>query len=247
MNTDKPRIALSIAGSDSGGGAGIQADQRVFQAHGWFCATAITAITAQNSAQVVRVHPVGPDLLSEQLQAILDDFHVGVVKIGMLSTAENAAVVAHFLPAFQAPVVFDPVLRASAGPTLSVSDGFERLFPLCTLITPNRREAEILSGGAPEAWAARQPCAVLITGGDEPGDSVVDRLFFSAEVRDFVGRRIPGPPVHGTGCTLASAIAAQLGRGTGLTAAVEAGIQFTRNAIANAVSLGAGARVLVGN
>jgi hydroxymethylpyrimidine/phosphomethylpyrimidine kinase len=237
--------ALTVAGSDSGGGAGIQADLKTFLDHGVFGMSVVTALTAQNSRGVTRVDPVPPDGVRAQLDAVLGDFPVGVIKIGMLGSAAHVEVVADVLERLspRPPIVLDPVMVASTGHRLLAPDAerviTRRLLPLATLCTPNTAEAEVLAGEVGvEAWAARAPCAVLITGGDSPTDHVTDLLVRGRETRRFVHDKVGDRPFHGTGCTLASAVAAGLARGATLDEAVAAGITYVQRLIALAVRIG---------
>jgi hydroxymethylpyrimidine/phosphomethylpyrimidine kinase len=230
--------ALTIAGSDSGGGAGIQADLKTFLDHGVFGMTAIAAITAQNSRGVRRVDPVPPEGLRAQLEAVFDDFPVGAVKIGMLGSAEHVRVVAAFLGglAERPPVVLDPVMVASTGHRLLDADAErilrDELLPLATVATPNLDEAAVLAGAngrdAAEAWAARAPTAILVTGGDVQGERIVDALIRGGSRRTWSHPRVGDRPFHGTGCTLASAVAARLARGEALDDAVDGAIGYVQ-------------------
>lgn len=241
--------ALTVAGSDSGGGAGIQADLKTFLDHRVFGMTALAAITAQNSRGVRRVDPVPPEGLRAQLEAVFDDFPVGAVKIGMLGSAEHVAVVARFLGglAQRPPIVLDPVMVASTGHRLLDADA-ERvlaaeLLPLATVVTPNLDEAAVLAGGPGRdralAWASAAPVPVLITGGDVAGDEIVDLLVDAGSpVRRWVHPRRGARPFHGTGCTLASAIAARLAHGRALPDAVDGAIGYVQALIRAAEELG---------
>ncbi len=241
------RTALTIAGSDSGGGAGIQADLKTFAMYGVFGMSAVTAITAQNTRGVFRVDPVPPDGVRAQLQAVFDDIRVDVVKIGMLATAEHARVVAAFLRDLGGalpPVVLDPVMVASTGHHLLTDDAVavirDELLPLCVLATPNIAEAHVLSGGEGDAWMARQLTSILVTGGDVPaGQLVVDRWWDQGRVRrEWVGTRFGTLSFHGTGCTLASAIAADLALGSPLEEAIDRAIGYVRRLIAASIDGG---------
>ncbi|MBX2797870.1 MAG: bifunctional hydroxymethylpyrimidine kinase/phosphomethylpyrimidine kinase [Myxococcales bacterium] len=235
-------VALSIAGSDSGGGAGIQADLKTFAEHRVFGMTAVTAITAQNSQGVRGVWPVPVDGLVDQLQAVFDDFEIAAVKIGMLGSAEHVAAVAQFLAdrPQRPPVVLDPVMVASTGHRLLTTDAervlAEQLLPLAQLATPNLDEASVLAGAegrqAAEAWAAEQSTAVLITGGDVVGSDIVDTLVQPDQPpRTWRHPRQGDRPFHGTGCTLSSAITAQLALGRPLPQAVDQGIAYVQQRI----------------
>jgi hydroxymethylpyrimidine/phosphomethylpyrimidine kinase len=251
----RPPRLLTIAGSDSGGGAGIQADLKTFAAHGAFGMSAITAITAQNTLAVTAVHPVPAEVVAAQLRAVIDDLGVDAVKVGMLGTAELTAVVAEELArlAGRVPIVVDPVMVSKSGAVLLAPDAVaalrERLLPLATLVTPNLPEAERLAwtaiateGDAAAAGRAiaAAGCAVLVKGGHGDGDEVVDLLLADGEVHRFTHPRQHTRATHGTGCTLSSAIAARLGRGDDLRTAVEGAIGYLQAAIAAAPDLGAG-------
>ena len=252
-----PRV-LTIAGSDSGGGAGIQADLKTFDAHRVYGMSVITALTAQNTREVTAVHEVPPEMVAAQIDAVFDDIGVDAVKIGMLASAPIITVVAHRLAAWRErglspPVVLDPVMVAKSGDSLLKDDAVEtlsaELLPLATLVTPNLPEAERLTGldGREErdryelarTLAARGP-AVLVKGGHGEGDELVDLLFDGHRFHRFTGRRVETSSTHGTGCTLSSAIAARLARGDELPAAVGGAIDYLRGAIAAAFPLGSG-------
>jgi len=251
-----PRL-LTIAGSDSGGGAGIQADLKTFAAHGAYGMSVLTAVTAQNTLGVRAVHPVPPEVVAAQIDAVFEDIGVDAVKIGMLANAEIVAAVAERL-AVHAPrhVVLDPVMVAKSGDPLLEAEAADalgsELVPLATLVTPNLPEAERLAGDALEdreslgrALAERWEVAVLLKGGhameNQAGSSELeDLLFAGGEVLRFSHRRIETSSTHGTGCTLSSAIAARLGRGEELAAAVGGAIDYLHGAIAAAYPLGGG-------
>jgi hydroxymethylpyrimidine/phosphomethylpyrimidine kinase len=253
-----PPVALSIAGSDSGGGAGIQADLRTFAAFGVHGCTAITAITAQNTAQVRRVAPTDPGLLLDQIEAVLDDLPVAAVKTGLLATAANVHVVAELAAAGRLPhLVVDPVIVSSTGTRLLDEDA-ERayvhdLFPHATAITPNCREAAALLRWDPIDTADQQHAAaealsrtgarlVLVKGGDAPGDAALDVYRCDGSEADLTESWVATTNNHGTGCSMSSAIAAQLARGTDLVTAVHEAKQFIHRALAGAADwqLGAG-------
>jgi len=249
--------ALTIAGSDSGGGAGIQADLKTFAAFGVYGCSVVTAITAQNTLQVTGVESVSPDMVRKQLEAVLSDIRPDVVKTGMMANADIIRAVASSLSAAQRiPLVLDPVMLAKSGDALLHPDAAatlrKLLFPLADLITPNIPEAEVLTGKtlcSDEDFqeAARQlhkmgARAVLLKGGHRPrlreGDSgfneVIDLFYDGREFHSIRGPWVNTPHTHGTGCTLASAIAAGLAQGlelhssilqarTYLTKALEAG------------------------
>jgi hydroxymethylpyrimidine/phosphomethylpyrimidine kinase len=255
LKYEYPRV-LSIAGSDSGGGAGIQADLKTFAALGCYGMTAITALTAQNTCGVRSIHGVPPQMLRDQIDAVIEDIGAHAVKIGMLHAPEIVRTVAEAIDRHALPnVVFDPVMVATSGAVLieqAATDALVReLFPRSALITPNLDEAGLLVGRPLRstddmARAARQlreqgARAVLVKGGHLPGDAVIDLLLTAdGEMHWMEGERIPSPNTHGTGCTLSSAIAAHLALGASLTEAVEGGRAFVRAALA------AGAEVRTG-
>ncbi|WP_368923086.1 bifunctional hydroxymethylpyrimidine kinase/phosphomethylpyrimidine kinase [Comamonas aquatica] len=253
-----PRYArvLSIAGSDSGGGAGIQADLKTFSALGCYGMTAITAITAQNTLGVRGIHGIPPEMLQAQIDAVVQDIGVDAVKIGMLHAPEIVQVVADAIRRYGiANVVLDPVMVATSGDKLihdeTVAVLVRELFPLASVITPNLDEAGWLIGrkiadvadmaSAAQALLDMGAQQVLLKGGHLPGDWVVDLLAGRDGARQELGsQRIPTHNGHGTGCTLSSAIAAYLARGLPLPAAVESARSYILGAIA------AGAEVYTG-
>jgi len=228
---------LTIAGSDSGGGAGIQADLKTFSALGVFGMSAITALTAQNTCEVRGIFPASPAFIVLQIDAVMADIGSDAVKIGMLHSPEVIEAVAERLAYWRCPnVVVDPVMISKSGDKLLLDDAVsalrERLIPLATLITPNLPEASVLLGRPVEKAedmekAARDladlgPANVLVKGGHLSGDQSFDLLFETATGRmtELPGKRIDTPNSHGTGCTLSSAIAAGLARGMALETAV---------------------------
>ena len=250
------RIALTIAGSDSGGGAGIQADLKTFQGFGVFGTSAITAITAQNTKGVSAWEAVSPDLVRAQIDSVADDLPPAAFKSGMLANAAVASAVAsaireHSLRNY----VLDPVMVATSGDVLLESDAIDvirrELIPQAFLVTPNLHEAAILVGQEIEDEDAMARAAeaivnemgaqaVLIKGGHmASGDRVVD-ILYDGNVRAFRGQRLDTRNTHGTGCTLSAAITAQLARGESLHAAVRRAIDYVHNAIASAPGLGSG-------
>ncbi len=239
---------LTIAGSDSGGGAGIQADLKTFAAMGCYGTSAITALTAQNTLGVTGIHPVPPTFAAAQITAVLGDIGTDAVKIGMLYSAELIRVVAEQLRVFGAAnIVLDPVMVAASGDKLLQDEAVaalrDCLMPLADVITPNIPEAEVLVGhklDSPELIrAAAQILAgfgsrsVLIKGGHFGGESSDDLLYLSQDRRfvAFPAVRIQSRNTHGTGCTLSSAIAAHLARGAGLEEAVRRAKEFIDQAI----------------
>ncbi len=237
----KPPRILSIAGSDSSGGAGIQADIKTITMLGGFAMTAITAITAQNSLGVTGVGALSPEMVGAQIDACVSDIGVDAVKIGMLGSAAIAHVVADRLEALGVPVVFDPVMISTSGSVLADAAtvaAFERLMKLAALTTPNVPELVALGGA--EAMAARG-VTYLAKGGDAPGDIVHDRLIRPGhETLAWSAPRIETPHTHGTGCTLSSAIATELGRCISLVPAIENSRAFVRAALQAAPGFGAG-------
>jgi hydroxymethylpyrimidine/phosphomethylpyrimidine kinase len=255
LNQRFPHV-LSIAGSDSGGGAGIQADLKTFAALGCFGMTAITALTAQNTCGVRAIHGVPPEMLRDQIDAVMEDIGVDAVKIGMLHAPDIVRTVAQALDRHQPPhVVFDPVMVATSGAVLIDADAIHvlvaELFPRVALITPNLDEAGLLVGQAlssaqdmlPTAQALlRQGArAVLLKGGHLPGNDVVDLLLAAdAEPVWMHGPRINSANTHGTGCTLSSAVAAYLALGRPLPEAVQQARGFVRHAMQAGASVKTG-------
>ena len=236
-----PRV-LVIAGSDSGGGAGIQADVKTVTMLGGHAATAITAITAQNTVAVTRVEPVSAGMVVAQIDAVLDDLGADAVKIGMIGSADTALAVARRLSAERLPIVLDPVMVASSGGVLAddrTVDSFGALMDLATVVTPNRPELEAL-GGVNAVLA--HGCALLTKGGHDGGDRLTDALWRSPDgpVARWTDPRIESRHTHGTGCTLASGIAVGLANGLPLIRAVERARLFVRLAIREAPGLGRG-------
>jgi len=250
-------IALTIAGSDSGGGAGVQADLKTFAALGVHGASAITALTAQNTLGVAAIHFAPPEIVAAQIDAVLGDFNVAAVKIGMLGNAGIVAAVAECLKA--APfTVYDPVMTASSGDALSGAGFIEaiklHLLPLVDCLTPNLAEAAALLNEEPardEAGMARQgaalralgPRTVLMKGGHLDGGEAVDLLVSASGVQRFAAPRAASRNLHGTGCTLSSAIAAGIVLGLALPEAVVRAKAFVGKAIeqARGLTFGAGA------
>jgi len=236
-----PRI-LIVAGSDSGGGAGIQADIKTVTMLGGHAMTAITAITAQNTLGVQAVHPIPAGMVLTQIDSVVSDIGVDGVKIGMIGSAETATALADRLEQMpDVPVVFDPVMISTSGAALAdpaTIAAFARLMRLATVTTPNLPELDALGGEAVARAGAR---GLLVKGGHAEGEEIVDRLLLpdGSEVR-WAGTRIDTPHSHGTGCTLASAIATGLGSGMGLAAAVARARLFVRLALREAPGLGGG-------
>ena len=258
MSRSAPMLGrvLVIAGSDSGGGAGIQADIKTITALGAYAATAITMLTAQDTRAVHAVHPVPLDFLRLQIELALEDPGADAVKTGALGDAATVALVCDVLEARARglPLVVDPVFSASSGRPLLDADGIamlkRRLLPLASVLTPNILEAEALCGmrigsaadmrDAARALLALGPLAVLLKGGHLPGETVVDLLVTADGVTAFEQPRLHTRHTHGTGCTLASAVAAGLARGMGLRDAVFRARAYVQAAIAAAPGFGAG-------
>ncbi len=247
---------LIVAGSDSGGGAGIQADLRTVMALGGYGMTAVTALTAQNTLGVQGVLPVPPDFIRAQMRSVLDDLGADVIKTGMLGDAAAIGAVCDVIEGMapRVPLVVDPVMIAKGGASLLAKEAIatltQRLLPLASLLTPNLPEAETLTGltiadesgmhRAAEALLRQGVPAILLKGGHLPGDELVDLLVTEAEAIAFRARRIATRHTHGTGCTLASAVATGLAQGMGLTASVSRARLCVRAAIARAPGLGGG-------
>ncbi len=247
---------LTIAGSDSGGGAGIQADLKTFAALGCYGMTAITALTAQNTVGVQAIHAVPPEFLRSQLQSVLDDIGVDAVKIGMLHTPEVVRTVAWAIAHYGLQrVVLDPVMVATSGDRLIADETVEvlvrELFPLATVVTPNLDEAALLIGrpiqgadaleDAGRSLLAMGARAALVKGGHLAGDEVVDLLVQPEQPSlRLASQRIASRNVHGTGCTLSSAIAAHLAQGLPLDAAVQRARDYILRAIAEGAAVQTG-------
>lgn len=232
---------LCIGGSDSGGGAGVQADIKTITMLGGFATTAITALTAQNTQGVDEIWLPPASHVVAQIDAVVRDIGVDAIKIGMIGSAESAQAVAEKLATIDAPIVFDPVMVATSGATLADADtmrAFARLIKLATLVTPNLPELAALGG---EAQLCGETNAVLIKGGHGDGDIIVDRLVGpDGEAARWSDARIDTIHTHGTGCTLASAIACGLGQGMTMVDAIARARAFVRAALINAPGLGAG-------
>ena len=247
---------LIIAGSDSGGGAGIQADIKAVTMLDAFAATAITALTAQNTEGVHGVLPIDPAFIRQQMEVVLDDIGADAIKTGMLHDAAVIDTVASVLAerAPSVPLVLDPVMVAKGGATLIQPEAIDalktRLLPLAAVLTPNLPEAQILSGRCIEDVAEMKEAArellalgcgaVLLKGGHLDGDTVHDVLATEAGFEEWTSRRIDTRHTHGTGCTLASAIAAGLAQGMVLSVAVQRARDYVQRAIASAPGFGRG-------
>jgi hydroxymethylpyrimidine/phosphomethylpyrimidine kinase len=246
---------LIVAGSDSGGGAGIQADIKAVTMLGGYAATAIAALTVQNTLGVTGVHPVPPPFVQAQMRAVLDDIGADAVKTGMLGDASMVEAVAAVMDAYPPiPLVVDPVMVAKGGARLldeaAVGAFKAKLLPRATLVTPNTPELEALTGrtvgseaeavDAGRTLVAAGALAVLVKGGHLPGDEVVDWLLTAETEQRFSSLRIATRHTHGTGCTLASAIACELAKGLPLVEAVAAGRDYVQSAIRAAPGFGQG-------
>ena len=240
MSSRPPRI-LVIAGSDSSGGAGIQADIKTVTMLGGYAMTAITAITAQNTRGVNAVEALSPDMVAAQIDACLEDIGADAVKIGMLGSPDIAEIVADRLEDLGKPIVFDPVMVATSGSVLADAatvEVFEWLMEIATLTTPNVPELEALGG---KAGMAERGVAYLAKGGDAEGPMVEDRLVRPGmEDTVWSDARIVTKHTHGTGCTLSSAIATNLGHGLDLEQAVADARLFVREALKSAPGFGFG-------
>ena len=248
------KTALTIAGSDSSGGAGIQADIKTMTANGVFAMSAITALTAQNTTGVTDIFETTPKFLGEQIDAIFTDIYPDAVKIGMVSSAELIGVIAEKLHAYGAKhIVVDPVMVATSGSKLLRDDAVqaltEKLLPMAEVLTPNIPEAEILSGmtitdaagmeAAAKCISEKYGCAVLCKGGHQINDAD-DLLWRCGSGKWFHGKRINNPNTHGTGCTLSSAIASNLAKGFDLDTAVERAKAYISGALGAMLDLGRG-------
>ena len=235
-----PRI-LIIAGSDSGGGAGIQADIKTVTMLGGHAMTAITALTAQNTLGVQRVMPVPADMVLAQIDSVVGDIGVDAVKIGMIGSAEVAHAVADRLEHLAVPIVFDPVMVATSGSVLAdppTIAAFERLMRLASVVTPNIPELEALGG---EAAVLAHGCHLLAKGGHGEDYWIVDRLLSpNGEIHRLEAKRFDTDDTHGTGCTLATALATGLGAGLPIKDAFNQAVRFVRIAILSAPGLGQG-------
>jgi hydroxymethylpyrimidine/phosphomethylpyrimidine kinase len=245
-----PRI-LIIAGSDSGGGAGIQADIKTVTMLGGHAMTAITALTAQNTVGVQGVMPVPAGFVIDQIDSVVSDIGIDAVKIGMIGAPETANAVADRLESLAAPIVFDPVMVATSGAVLAERDtiaGFERLMDICTIVTPNLPELEALADTpvvddearlmAAATLHERHGCAVLAKGGHAEGEDVVDLLLLAGRTIHYRSTRLDTRHTHGTGCSLASGVATGLGAGLEMERAVDRALKYVHAALIAAPGLG---------
>ena len=250
----KMKTALSIAGSDCSGGAGIQADLKTMTMHGVYAMSVVTALTAQNTTGVRGIQESTPEFLADQIDAVFQDIRPNAVKIGMVPNAALIRVVADRLKFYGAQnVVADPVMVATSGSALMENDAVQtlvaELLPLCTLVTPNIPEAQVLSGMSIETRddmirAAKKigdacGCAVLLKGGHSVNDAN-DLLYTEGRLTWFEGKRIDNPNTHGTGCTLSSAIAANLANGYQLEESVQRAKDYISGALSAMLNLGQG-------
>lgn len=255
MTSNRLPIALSIAGSDSGGGAGIQADLKTFQAFGVFGTTALTAVTAQNTLGVQAIHPVPVEMVRAQIDSVAGDLRPDGLKSGMLATSRLVVTVAEALRAHDLDnYVMDPVMVATSGHRLLEEDAekalAEELLPLASLVTPNLHEARILTGiqiqgtesmgDAARALVEMGAGAALVKGGHLDSGESVDLFWDGTRELTWRRKRIPTPNTHGTGCTLSAAAAAALARGLPVPEAVNLAVDFVARAIATAPDLGQG-------
>jgi hydroxymethylpyrimidine/phosphomethylpyrimidine kinase len=249
------KTALTIAGSDSGGGAGIQADLKTFATHGIYGTSAITALTAQNTLGVMAIHAVPAEFVTAQIEAVAEDIGCDAVKTGMLATAAIVEVVAAAVEGLELPnLVVDPVMVAKGGDRLLADDAVHAvrtaLLRLARVVTPNIPEAEVLAempirSIADMREAARRilrfgPAAVIVKGGHLAGDTITDLIVDGTDAIEISGPRIEGRHTHGTGCTLAAAIAARLALGESLEQATRGAREYVAGAMRHGIDLGAG-------
>lgn len=248
------KTVLTIAGSDSSGGAGIQADIKTMTTNGVFAMSVITALTAQNTIGVQGIYEVTPDFVNLQIDSVFNDIRPDAVKIGMVSSSELITIIADQLERYNAKnIVVDPVMVATSGSRLINDDAIntlkEKLLPLATVVTPNIPEAEVLSNmeiknsedmiAAAKIISETYHCAVLCKGGHNLNDAN-DLLYMDGKYQWFYGKRIENPNTHGTGCTLSSAIASNLAKGQDLIEAVKNAKEYISNALAAMLNLGKG-------
>ena len=250
----KMKTALTIAGSDCSGGAGIQADLKTMTMNGVFAMSAITALTAQNTTGVRSIQEATPEFLRDQIDAVFEDIRPDAVKIGMVSSAELIKIIADRLTYYKAEnIVVDPVMVATSGSELMKTDAVSvltrELLPLATLVTPNIPEAEVLSEQTVHTKADMERvakmigdaygCAVLLKGGHSVSDAN-DLLYANGNYKWFSGKRINNPNTHGTGCTLSSAIASNLAKGYDLETSIRSAKDYISGALAAMLDLGQG-------
>ena len=257
----KMKTALTIAGSDCSGGAGIQADIKTMTMNGVYAMSAITALTAQNTTGVRKIQESTPEFLEQQIDAVFEDIFPDAVKIGMVSSSEIVCVIADRLKHHKAKnIVVDPVMVATSGSSLMKTDTVKTLIdvllPIATLVTPNIPESEVLSGisienkedmqMAAKTIGDKYSCAVLLKGGHSINDAN-DLLYANGEFKWFYGKRIDNPNTHGTGCTLSSAIASNLAKGFNVSDSVRKAKEYISDALAAGLDLGQGSGPLMHN
>ena len=257
----KMKTALTIAGSDCSGGAGIQADIKTMTMNGVYAMSAISALTAQNTTGVRAIQEATPEFLKQQIDAVFEDIFPDSIKIGMVSSSELICVIADRLKYHKAKnIVVDPVMVATSGSSLMKTDAvktlIDELLPLATLVTPNIPEAEVLSGLSIENKEDMQKaakiigdahnCAVLLKGGHNINDAN-DLLYANGEYQWFEGKRIDNPNTHGTGCTLSSAIASNLAKGFTLAESVQRAKEYISGALSAQLNLGQGSGPMMHN
>jgi len=248
------KTALSIAGSDCSGGAGIQADIKTMTMNGVYAMSVITALTAQNTTGVTGISEVSADFLKQQMEAIFNDIRPDAIKIGMVPNAKLMETIAECLNVYQANnIVLDPVMVATSGSSLMKSEAVvtlkSKLLPIATLVTPNIPEAEVLSGmkiidegsmvGAAKYISESYGCAVLLKGGHSINNAN-DLLYTDGQATWYHGKRIDNPNTHGTGCTLSSAIASNLAKGYELSTSIQRAKDYISGALAAMLDLGKG-------
>jgi hydroxymethylpyrimidine kinase/phosphomethylpyrimidine kinase len=250
---DERPVALTVAGSDSGGGAGIQADLKTMEAHGVFGTSVLTAATAQHTRGVESTHVLPVEEVTAQLDAVIEDFAVAAAKTGMLATAPIVEAVADRAREFTCPLVVDPVMVATSGDRLldpAAESAYEDLVATADVVTPNADEAAVLTGvdvtdeasaiEAGETLLKMGAESALVKGGHVPGDAVRDVYVTAEDAHTFENARVATESTHGSGCALASAVAAHLARGTDRAAAVEAGVEFLQRAVRYSLDVGRG-------
>ena len=257
----KMKTALTIAGSDCSGGAGIQADIKTMTMNGVYAMSAITALTAQNTTGVRAIQEATPEFLKQQIDAVFEDIFPDSTKIGMVSSSELIYVIADRLKYHKAKnIVVDPVMVATSGSTLMKTDAvktlIDELLPIATLVTPNIPEAEVLSGvfiennddmqAAAKTIGDAHGCSVLLKGGHNINDAN-DLLYANGEYHWFEGKRIDNPNTHGTGCTLSSAIASNLAKGFALSESVQRAKEYISDALLAQLDLGQSSGPLMHN
>ena len=255
------KTCLTIAGSDSSGGAGIQADLKTMTVNGVYAMSVITALTAQNTQGVTGILDVSPEFITEQMDAVFNDIYPDAIKIGMVSSPEIVEAIAASLEKYQAKnIVLDPVMVATSGAKLLKEEAMDslinRLIPLADVITPNIPEGEILAGmeitnedqmiKAAEEIGKKYDCAVLLKGGHRVNDAN-DLLYRNGEFKWFRSERIDNPNTHGTGCTLSSAIGANLAKGYDIDQAIEKAKDYLTGALRAGLDLGKGSGPLMHN